>query len=300
MTLGLALLAGVWATHYWAMGDVVRAVAGVAVLLGGHAWVLAVEFMLLRQFGHGDPTPRATLLQLFRAWCGEVSAIPLIFCWRQPFRSRRWPDLLPSNAQGRRGLLLVHGYVCNRGIWNRWLQRLTTQGVPFVAVDLEPVFGDIDDYIPIIESAVRRLEQCTGLPPVAVAHSMGGLAMRCWWDAQGAAQSGSGACARLHRLITIGTPHRGTWLARLAFTRNARQMRNHSGWLQALAQREPADRAARVSCFYSHCDNIVFPARAATLDGADNRHIEGVAHAHMLDRPDPYDEVRRWLRVERA
>ena len=60
-------------------------------------------------------------------------------------------------------------------------------------------------------------------------------------------------------------------------------------------EREPADRAARLTCFYSHRDNIVFPASAASLAGADNRHQPAVAHVHMVSRPEPWDETLRWL-----
>ena len=77
--------------------------------------------------------------------------------------------LPPAAARGRRGPLLVHGFVCNRGLWNPWLERLHARGIPFVAVDLEPVFGSIDDYVRILENAVQRLERCTGLAPVIVA-----------------------------------------------------------------------------------------------------------------------------------
>jgi triacylglycerol esterase/lipase EstA (alpha/beta hydrolase family) len=217
-----------------------------------------------------------------------VQTAPQVFCWRQPFFSHRWPDHLPPGVQGRRGVLLVHGFVCNRGLWNPWLQRLHAQGVPFIAVNLEPVFGSIDDYIGILEQAVRRLEQATGEAPVIVAHSMGGLAVRRWWAEHGDE-------ARVHHVLTIGTPHRGTWLARFAVTRNARQMQQISRWLQTLAAREPATRAERFTCFYSHCDNIVFPPATATLAGADNRHIAGVPHVHMADRHEPWAELQRWL-----
>jgi triacylglycerol lipase len=94
----------------------------------------------------------------------KCKAAPQVFCWRQPFFSQRWPDHLPADAQGRRGVLLVHGFVCNRGVWNPWLQRLHARDVPFVAVNLEPVFGSIDDYVGILEQAVRRLEAATGKP----------------------------------------------------------------------------------------------------------------------------------------
>lgn len=282
----LAALA--WGVLFWREGHPGWAFVGAACIVFGYALVLALEFALLRLAHGDDPTPRATPAQLVHAWWGEVCAAPRVFCWRQPFRSRRWPDHLPAAAQGRRGLLLVHGFVCNRGIWNAWLRRLQAQGVPFVAVDLEPVSSSIDDYIAILERAMQALERCTGVAPVVVAHSMGGLALRRWWMEQG-------DDARVHRAVTIGTPHGGTWLARFAFTVNGRQMQLRSGWLQTLASREPAGRAGRMTCFYGHCDNIVFPPATATLPGADNRHLTGVAHVDMVDRPEPWDEVQRRL-----
>ena len=77
-------------------------------------------------------------------------------------------------------MLFVHGFFCNRGLWNPWMRRLRAAGIPFVAVNLEPVFGSIDSYASIVEAAVRSLEQATGGAPVIVAHSMGGLAVRSW------------------------------------------------------------------------------------------------------------------------
>ena len=42
-----------------------------------------------------------------------------------------------------------------------------------------------------------------------------------------------------------------------------------------------AGRAAAIVCWYSNGDNAVYPPAAATLDGADNRFIAGVAHVEM-------------------
>jgi predicted alpha/beta hydrolase family esterase len=308
LTLGAGALALLWALWCWRTGHPGWAVAGVLLVLFGHAVVLGLEFVFL-SWAHGpdDPTPRASAGQLLRAWWAEVRAAPAVFCWRQPFRSRLWPDLLPppgvaggpaggcgqaaeaADAAGahpprRRGVLLVHGFVCNRGLWNPWLQRLTARSQPFVAVNLEPVFGSIDDYIGILEDAARRLEHATGCAPVVVAHSMGGLAVRRWLAEQGGPE-------RVHRVISIGTPHRGTWLARFAMTRNARQMQQLSHWLQTLAARESAAHRQRFTCFYSHCDNIVFPPATATLQGADNRHLSAVPHVQMADRPEPWQAL---------
>jgi triacylglycerol lipase len=153
-----------------------------------------------------------------------------------------------------------------------------------VAVNLEPVFGSIDNYAPIIDAAVKRVTASTGMAPVLVAHSMGGLAARAWLATQTSATT-------VHRIITIGTPHSGTWLARFGSTLNALQMRQGDAWQKKLSAAEPAERLARFTCFYGHADNIVFPASTATLPGADNRHIAGCAHVHMTYHAQVWAEV---------
>lgn len=291
LTVGGVLLTIIWALAALSAGHTVWALGGLALLVCGYALVLAVEFVLLGLgHGDGDPTPRATVQQRLAAWWREVGAAPRVFCWRQPFRSQKHPDHLPLDGQGKRPVLFVHGFFCNRGLWNPWLSQLQADGTPYVALNLEPVFGSIDDYIGLIEQGVTALHSCTGRAPVIVAHSMGGLAVRRWW-------SEVGDDARVHHAITIGTPHRGTWLAKLAMSRNAQQMQQASAWLAQLQAQEPPGRASRFTCFYSHCDNIVFPPATATLPGADNRHLPGQPHVHMADRPEPWTELQHWLRT---
>ncbi len=288
ITLSLLLIALLWVAGCLQAGRSGWAVVGAATIFLGYALVLGLEFVLLWWTHGSDPAPRATPALLFKAWVGEVLTAPRVFCWRQPFRHRRYPDHLPPDARARRGVLLVHGFVCNRGLWNPWMSRLMEQGVPYVAIDLEPVFGAIDHYAAHVEAGVRRLEAATGLPPVIVAHSMGGLAVRAWLrDSQGD--------RRVHRVITIGSPHHGTWLGRFGQTANTRQMRLHGPWVRALAAQETPARYARFSCFYSHCDNIVFPPSTATLPGADNRHVVGWSHVHLAYHPEVFNEVLRWV-----
>lgn len=290
LTIGALFLVALWVLFCLRVGRPGWAAAGAALIVGAYVLVLALEFLLLRLVHGNDPAPRASVTQLLRAWLGEVLAAPVVFCWRQPFQSQRWPDYLPPDAAGRRGVLLVHGFVCNRGVWNPWLRRLTASGVPVVAVNLGPVFGAIDDGMDAIEQGVRRLEACTGLAPVVVCHSMGGLTLRRWWAEHG-------DDARVHHVITIGTPHRGTWLARFAMSRNARQMQQGSAWLATLAAGEPASRRQRFTCFYGHCDNIVFPPSCGALPGADNRHLPGVAHVRMADHAAPWDTLQQVLKA---
>lgn len=288
-TLGLVLAAAAWAVGFARAGRPGVALAGALAIVFGYAGFLALEFLLLARVHGSDPAPRASAAQLLRAWWGEVLTAPQVFCWRQPFRSRAEPDHLPASGRGRRGVVLVHGFLCNRGVWNPWMKRLRADDVPFVAVDLEPVFGSLDAYAAIVDAAVARVEAATGLAPVLVGHSMGGLALRSWMNTLGGE-------ARAHRLVTVGTPHRGTWLARFGHTRNGRQMREGDPWLLALAHGETRERLAHYTCFFGHCDNIVFPPSNATLEGADNRHVAGTAHVRMLFSAEVFDEVRRLLR----
>ena len=288
ITLALIASAGAWAWFALTAGRPGLAFGGALLVVFGYAGALGFEFFLLRIVHGSDPAPKPRRLQLARAWMAEALSAPRVFCWQQPFRSQRWPDHLSPGPTTSPGVLLIHGFVCNRGFWNNWIARLTGQGVPTVALTLEPAFGSIDEYVSIIEEGVRRLERSTGRAPVVVAHSMGGLAFRRWYLEQPDAQ-------RIAHAITIGTPHHGTWLARFAFTSNGRQMRRSSQWLNTLANREDQTRAARFTCFYSHCDNIVFPPSTATLPGADNRHLEATAHVDMANHPEPWLELQAQL-----
>jgi triacylglycerol lipase len=277
-TLSVLVIALAWAWHWRDSPGL--ALAGFALIAFFYSLVLAAEFLALRFVGGGDPAPRPTTTELLRAWVSETLAAPRVFCWRQPFRWRAVPDQCesPPGGLGKRGVVLIHGFVCNRGFWNPWMETLRERGHCFAAVNLEPVFGSIDAYVPIIEAAVDRVTRATGMPPVLVCHSMGGLAARAWLCAMKADE-------RVHHIITIGSPHHGTWLARFSHLTNGRQMRRDGEWLRCLAGQGAPGAHARFTCWYSNCDNIVFPASTATLDGADNRLVRGVAHVALGFHP---------------
>lgn len=289
MTVILLTAACTWAGVTAFHDRTILAAAGAAAILFGYSGVLALELVWMTLVNRAAGC-RPRVAQLLTAWWGEVCTAPVVFCWRQPFRARSPRDHLPGGTLGRRGVVFVHGYVCNRGLWKPWLECLKREGTPFVAVNLEPVFGTIDAYVKVIDTAVRQLEQLTGMAPVAVAHSMGGLAVRRWWVEQGNS-------SRIHHAVTIGSPHAGTRLARWAVSRNAVQMREGSHWLRQLREREPALHAARMTCYWSCTDNIVFPARTATMPNADNRALHGCAHVEMVGHPEPRRRLAELLRA---
>ena len=239
--------------------------------------LLLVQSIIAWRVNRKDAAPRASWGDAVMSWIAETLLVVRVFCGYMAFTSNKFPDQLDDafSQRGRRGVVFIHGLVCNRGVWMPWLKKLTHSRRAFVAVSLMPVFGSIDRYVDAIDQAVRKVTLATGKPPLVVCHSMGGLAVRAWLRAR------PGADARVHHIITIGSPHQGTWLSRLPFPRNVQQMAIASDWLKKLESAEPASRYRVFTCYYSNCDNIVFPASTATLPGADNRHIPGIAHVAL-------------------
>lgn len=274
LVLGLLLIALAWFFSWRGTHPLVAAVGAVCILFA-HAWVLALEFVFVARVNGKDPAPRPAARQLLRAWWLEIIDDVRVFGWRQPFAWRDEPDLL-EGAPGLRGIVFVHGFICNRGFWRPWLRQARERGHPFIAVNLEPVFGSIDDHAEAVEQAVAQLTQATGKPPVLVCHSMGGLVARAWLRRY----QGS---ARVAHVVTIGSPHGGTWIARFSRVLNGRQMRIGGDWLREL--RTPGNPAS-FTCWYSNCDNVVFPASTATITGADNRLVPGAGHIDLAFRPE--------------
>ena len=260
------------------------AIAGVFAMALLYVPFLGLQFLGVRRLHQNDPSPQASWGQLLRAWWGEVIVVPPIFFWRLPFAWNRIADDADNafTHRGKRGVVFIHGFICNRGFWTPWLAHVKELQRAFVAVNLEPVFGSIDDYAVLIDRAVQRVTLDTGLPPLVVCHSMGGVVVRAWLRH-------ANANDRVHHIITIGSPHHGTWLGRFSFMTNARQMSLSNEWLGQLAaderqgeQKEDlAQRYQLFTCYYSNCDNMVFPASTATLAGADNRLITGAAHVAL-------------------
>ncbi len=269
LSLGLG-----WAL--WRAGSPWSGMLLAALVFWSHALLMLIVFIAL-PWVNKDQGARASHVGMFKAWAAELLACERVFAWQQPFAEQQEPDFLPPGNQSC-AVLLLHGFTCNRGLWNPWLKRLRQAGHPFIALTLEPAFGSIDDYAAQIEGALRRLEALGGPPPFIVAHSMGGLAARSWCRRYGSTGYAAGA-NRLGRVITLGSPHAGTAMAKLGVGVNAGQMRQGSAWLQALRQQETRGLARQVDCYFSRFDQIVCPASSAVLPGA--RAIEVPACGHL-------------------
>ena len=273
----LALMA-VWLLLVWPSFSLF--VVGVLTLGILSAFYLGLLFLLIQYWNQTDPAPRATWVELGMAWLREARAAQRVFMWWQPFRHQSIADNLTGVDSTKRGVVFIHGFMCNRGFWMPWMRALLSQQRAFVAVSLEPIFGSIDNYPQTIEDAIAKVTAATGKAPTLICHSMGWLAARAWL------RTASNADARVHRVITIGTPHSGTQLSLevamfIGKHVNTVQMRRFGEWVTALAKTETFERRTKFTCWYANCDNIVAPTSTAMLADADNRLVKAQGHVSM-------------------
>jgi pimeloyl-ACP methyl ester carboxylesterase len=196
-----------------------------------------------------------------------VLILPFDALWMGPDRLRP--------ASSRPPLLLVHGYGCARGAWWWLRRRLEAAGWTVATISLEPIYTGIDNYVEPLARRIDALLAETGASQlILVGHSMGGLVARAYLRRFG--------IRRVAKLVTLGTPHSGSRLARLGMGENARQMVPGSEWLQGLA-RVPG--MPETIAIYSTHDNYVMPQSNLELAAATNRVLDGIGHLTMLFSP---------------
>jgi triacylglycerol lipase len=254
-------------------------VATAALILAVKFAITTVNFAVAAWANRNDPVGfKLHPMRFLYGFMEEQMATTASLFWTLPWLVlKKLPA--PANPRADRlPVLMIHGYVCNRGYWISAAEKLINQGYVTHCLTLEPAFGDIEKYPALIEAAVQALKTQTGAKQVVfVCHSMGGLAARAYLR-----KMGEGSVAHV---ITVGTPHEGTVIAQLGVGTNTRQMERKSVWRKALALDEPATRYSLFTTIYSRIDNIVAPARTAVLPGAKEIELEDVGHVAMSVSP---------------
>ena len=221
-----------------------------------------------------DPRqPRTSPAHVIAVWWRETLTSVQVFLWLQPFAARS--DTAPLSDPQRPAVLLIHGYLCNRAVWQPLLDAQVLRSCNVATVNLEPIFGEIGRYAAVVAAAIDRLLATSGAPQVIlVCHSMGGLAARAYLRQYGA--------ARVARVITLATPHHGTVFGRHALGVNARQMATGSRYLADLAASETEALRAKFACIATRDDNLIVPRSSPLLPGATEHVIEGVGHLALI------------------
>lgn len=172
-------------------------------------------------------------------------------------------------------VLLIHGILCNGGIWQPLLKLLQEAGFEqVVPMNLYPLFADIEFLAEKVVAQLRALQHDSGgRRVVIVAHSMGGLVARAALRSAGSAVIG--------RIVTLGTPHHGTAIACTLPCAPARQMCPDSAWLRQLNAEQEGRFDVPMTCLYSPEDTLVWPPSSAILSGARIARVERCGHLSL-------------------
>lgn len=282
-----ALGAAAVSVHWFGarIGVLASVLIGVCAVYAQHPLLVVSNFVLSRW--KGDTVPPELRLTAVRAVAmvdAEIDASVRGFWIGTPFLLRRPAPLAdPSLATRGHALLFVHGYFCNRAIWASFMRDAASRGYVCEAVTLDEGFAPIDAYARQIAAAIEALlarSRDLGRPAmrvVVIAHSMGGLAVR---SATRTIDRSS-----IAHVITLGTPHHGTWPARFGHFPNIVQMRKDSPWLESLAAAERGGAGLareHYTTILSMHDNIVYPQQTASLDGAHQIRLSGIGHVALV------------------
>lgn len=176
-------------------------------------------------------------------------------------------------------ILLVHGLIDNRSIFSLLRLGLSRRGFGSIfAMNWSTLTTDLRQAALALGEEVEQIVAETGYERIhIVGHSLGGLIARYYVTRLGGDE-------RVHTLVTMGTPHGGTYAAYAVPLPVIAQMRPGSGFLAELAEPVPGCRT-RFIAYYSDADAVVLPQRNGALRHPDlavrNVKLHGVGHISL-------------------
>jgi pimeloyl-ACP methyl ester carboxylesterase len=198
----------------------------------------------------------------------------------------------PPPSRSTTPVLLVHGVLCNAGVWLRPSRVLAAARIePVYTMSYGPPLASIELFADQMAAKIDAILIATGASSVVVvSHSMGGLVALAYCRRFGA--------AKIRRLISLGTPYHGSVHARFCPGECLQQIRPASRWLDALHATSFA--LPPVFSIWSWHDSMVAPQTSAELAGAENITLVGVGHNALLADRDAAAKVVALIREAAA
>jgi triacylglycerol lipase len=187
-----------------------------------------------------------------------------------PFGLRRSAKRTPRSAE-QRTVVLVHGYLANRGPLLPLAAYLRAHGHKQILAYEYTGEAGIEQAAIGLRDFLR--ERVRGGRIDLVCHSLGGLVARVYIQQLGGAR-------RVDRCITLGTPHRGTYNAYWVASRVGRELRPDSTFLARLDASRGRAAPVRFASIVAGSDNIVIPRVFSSNDTVV--HVPGLGHMGLL------------------
>jgi triacylglycerol lipase len=222
-------------------------------------------------------------LSAFHIATYPLGVVPGVRPVEVPFVSSRHVDLPALEADHGAGhvpIVLVHGYVHNRSAFLVMAASLRRAGFEHVhGLNYNPLRDDIPMIAEMLAVEVERVLGATGADRcMIVGHSMGGIVARYY--TQLLAPPGV-----VDTVVTLASPHRGTYTAHFGVGPAAAQLGPRSRLLRRLEESaRPTD--TRWISYYCDLDVMVTPAASAKLVHpalkATNIRLRNTGHLSLL------------------
>jgi len=207
-----------------------------------------------------------------------LSMLMVVVCFPLQFWKGLWHPYQRFRGESA-PVFLVHGLYHNASAWilyRWWLKRAGFTNIYCWSYNsFGPSFDQIrKDYQVWVDTIMD--EHHPGQKAIMMGHSLGGLIIRAYLG-------GSGAAHQVAAAVTLGTPHRGSKLAALGFSRLARSLIYQGVLVQELEHDVLPEDVERLAIL-TPTDNMVLPPEAlrSTQDGWQYLETSPISHVALL------------------
>ena len=190
-----------------------------------------------------------------------------------------------AREQHQRTTVMIHGYLANRSSMLPLACYLKAKGLS------SHLYFDYSSSIGIERAAIELKtflkKHVRGGRIDLVCHSLGGLIARVYIQDMGGSR-------RVDNVITLGSPHHGTYNAYWVPSRIGRELRPDSPILARLNTAKESPCSVRFLSIVAGSDNIVIPRIFGSFSD-DVTHIPSIGHLGLLFSPSVFKAVAKRL-----
>ena len=168
-------------------------------------------------------------------------------------------------------------------------RNLKTNGWAVEGIDLFPNFAPAEEQAYKVQAKIEEMRTRYGVEQVdLVVHSFGGLISRYYIQELDGLE-------KVRNLVTVATPHHGTYAAYLGPGASAVQLRPDSDFLNHLNAQGFAYGSVRYTSIWSNLDEIVLPPKNSIMPESTVHYVPWTGHLTIMFSKRTYGHIRNAL-----
>ncbi len=187
-------------------------------------------------------------------------------------------------------ILLVHGYVNFSSVWLFHILRLKRKGYgPLFLINLGFPFSSIEVYAEKVKKKITEIQKVTKKNEIIlIGHSMGGLVLSYFAEKYP-------THADVKAIITLGSPLKGTKVAKIGIGKCCRQMEYKSKFIQTAKEGYPDKIMYHI---VTKKDQLIIPYTSGIVNEEKSRNyiIDDLGHASLLYSTRVFQKIDYWLK----